>query len=272
LARAVFKKYKALQPDKVINQFSARKNAIDTIYTAIEDNIQSADVTDIMRKIQSVVDKSIENMVAEPSHNDNKLIDLSGLNFELLEQYFLKTKNKNAAVQSLKDKIEKQLKQMVERNPLTVDYYKRYQEIIDEYNRGKDEVVVKETFRKLIELVNSYSAEEADTKREGLTDEQKAIFDILRYGKNLEEKEKNEIKKISVELLDELKKEKLKVEMWADKSVTAAAVFNTVSKTLFEALPYPTYQTDEVDLKTNLIYSHLKQQYFGGGISIYGQY
>ena len=210
LARAVFKKYKALQPDKVINQFSARKNAIDTIYTAIEDNIQSADVTDIMRKIQSVVDKSIENMVAEPSHNDNKLIDLSGLNFELLEQYFLKTKNKNAAVQSLKDKIEKQLKQMVERNPLTVDYYKRYQEIIDEYNRGKDEVVVKETFRKLIELVNSYSAEEADTKREGLTDEQKAIFDILRYGKNLEEKEKNEIKKISVELLDELKKEKLK--------------------------------------------------------------
>lgn len=272
LARAVFKKYKALQPDKVINQFSARKNAIDTIYTAIEDNIQSADVTDIMRKIQSVVDKSIENMVAEPSHNDNKLIDLSGLNFELLEQYFLKTKNKNAAVQSLKDKIEKQLKQMVERNPLTVDYYKRYQEIIDEYNRGKDEVVVKETFRKLIELVNSYSAEEADTKREGLTDEQKAIFDILRYGKNLEEKEKNEIKKISVELLDELKKEKLKVEMWADKSVTAAAVFNTVSKTLFEALPYPTYQTDDVDLKTNIIYSHLKQQYFGGGISIYGQY
>jgi type I restriction enzyme R subunit len=57
-----------------------------------------------------------------------------------LEQYFLKTKNKNAAVQSLKDKIEKQLKQMVERNPLTVDYYKRYQEIIEEYNRGKDEV------------------------------------------------------------------------------------------------------------------------------------
>ena len=272
LAREVFKKYKALQPHKVLNQYAPRKNAIDVIYTAIEDNIQSADVTDIMRKIQSVVDKSIENMVAEPSHNDNKLIDLSGLNFELLEQYFLKTKNKNAAVQSLKDKIEKQLKQMVERNPLTVDYYKRYQEIIDEYNRGKDEVVVKETFRKLIELVNSYSEEEADTKREGLTDEQKAIFDILRYGKNLEEKEKNEIKKISVELLDELKKEKLKVEMWADKSVTAAAVFNTVSKTLFEALPYPTYQTDDVDLKTNLIYSHLKQQYFGGGISIYGQY
>ncbi|HRO09682.1 MAG TPA: type I restriction endonuclease subunit R [Saprospiraceae bacterium] len=278
LAREVFKKYKALQPDKVLNQYATRKNAIDVIYTAIEDNIESADVADIMRKIQNVVDESIENMVAEPLPSPagrgagGEGIDLSGLDFDLLEQYFLKTKNKNAAVQSLKDKVEKQLKRMVERNPLTVDYYKRYQEIIEEYNRGKDEVIIKETFRKLIELVNSYSEEEADTKREGLTDEQKAIFDILRHGKKLEEKEKNEIKKISIELLEELKQEKLKVEQWADKSVTAAAVFNTVSKTLFETLPYPTYQIDDIDLKTNLVYEHLKHQYFGGGMSIYGQY
>jgi type I restriction enzyme R subunit len=271
LAREVFKKYKALQPDKVLNEYAPRKNAIDVIYTAIEDNIESADVTDLMKKIQAVVDDSIENMVAEPSENP-KIIDLSGLNFELLEQYFQKTQHKNAAVQSLKDKIEKQLKRMVERNPLTVDYYKRYQEIIDEYNRGKDEVVIKETFRKLIELVNSYSAEEADTKREGLTDEQKAIFDILRHGKKLEEKDKNDIKQIAIEMLDELKREKLRVEQWADKSVTAAAVFNYVSKTLFEVLPYPAYQADDIDLKTNLVFGHLKQQYLGGGVSVYGGY
>lgn len=272
LAREVFTKYKALQPDKVLNQYAPRKNAIDVIYSAIEGNIEGADVADIMKKIQALVDESIENMVAEPSHNEEKIIDLSGLDFELLEKYFLKTKNKNTVVQSLKDKIEKHLKLMVDRNPLTVDYYKRYQEIIEEYNRGKDEVVIKETFRKLIELVNSYSEEEADTKREGLTDEQKAIFDILRQGKKLEEKEKNEIKKISIELLEELKKEKLRVDQWADKSVTAAAVFNYVNKTLFEVLPYPTYQTDDIDLKTNLVYEHLKHQYFGGGMSIYGQY
>ena len=272
LAREVFRKYKALQPDKILFKYAPRKNAIDVIYTAIEDNVESADVTYLMRKIQDVVDESIENMVAKHNQNEGKIIDLSGLDFDMLEKYFLKTENKNAAVQSLKDKVEKQLKRMVERNPMTVDFYKRHQEIIEEYNRGKDEVVIKETFRKLIELVNSYSEEEADTKREGLTDEQKAIFDILRYGKKLEEKEKNKIKKISIELLDELKQDKLKVEQWSAKSVTAAAVYNTVSKTLFETLPYPTYQTDDVDLKTNLVYEHLKQQYFGGGISIYGQY
>ncbi len=153
---------------------------------------------------------------------------------------------------------------MVERNPLTVDYYKHCQEIIDEYNRGKDELVIKETFRKLIELINSYSEEEADTKREGLTDEQKAIFDILRHGKKLVEEEKNEIKKISVELLEELKQEKLKVEQWVDKSVTAAAVFNPVSKTLFETLPYPTYQTNDIEyLRTVLAYAISSRFYLG---------
>jgi type I restriction enzyme R subunit len=109
LAREVFKKYKAMQPDKILNKYAPEKNAIDVIYTAIEDNIESADVADIMRKIQAVVDESIENMVTEPRQNEEKIIDLSGLDFDLLEQYFLKTKNKNAAVQSLKDKVEKQL-------------------------------------------------------------------------------------------------------------------------------------------------------------------
>lgn len=272
LGRDVFKKYKALQPDKILNQYSQRKNAIDVIYTAIEDNIESADVADIMRKIQNVVDESIENMVAETNNNEEKLIDLSGLNFELLEQYFLKTKNKNSAIQSLKNKVEKHLSRMAERNPLSVDYYKRYQEIIDEYNRGKDEAILQETFRKLLELVNSYSEEEADTRREGLTDEQKAIFDILRLGKNLESKEKKAIKQISITMLSELKKEKLKVEKWAEKSGTAAAVYNYVSKTLFDDLPWPTFNNDEIDLKTNLVYEHLKNQYFGCGISIYGLY
>jgi type I restriction enzyme, R subunit len=271
LAREVFKKFKALQPDKVLSDYAPKKNAIDAIYRAIEDNVESADVSEIMKKIQDVVDNSIDNLINEPGLQQEKIIDLSGLNFEILEKYFLKTPNKNATVQSLKDKIEQQLKRMVERNPLKVDYYTKYQEIIDDYNHGKDKHVIEETFRRLIELVNSYTAEEVETRREGLTDEQKAIFDILRKPE-LTTSDKKKIKEIAIELLEELKKDKLQVEQWSEKSTTAAAVFNVVSKTLFESLPYPTYQTDDVDLKTNLVFEHLKHQYYGGGVSIYGEY
>lgn len=272
LAREVFKKYKALQPNKVLNNYAPRKNAIDAIYTAIEDNVEGADVSEIMLKIQKVVDDSIVNMVQDPQATYHTRIDLSGLNFELLEKYFTSAKNKNTIVQSLKEKIERQLKRMVERNPMMVDYLSRYQEIIDDYNRGKDENVIKETFRKLIELINNYSEEEAEAKREGLNDEQKAIFDILRQGKTLSNAEKKEIKNISVQLLDELKKDKLNIELWWEKTETSAAVYKIVNDSLFQVLPYPTYEQTDIDLKTNLVFEHLKSQYHGGGRSVYGGY
>jgi type I restriction enzyme R subunit len=78
---------------------------------------------------------------------------------------------------------------------------------------------------------------------------------------------------ILVEVLcDNLVCAQLKVAQWSDKSVTAAAVFNTISKTLFETLPYPTYQNDDIDLKTNLVFEHFKNQYAGGGMGVYGGY
>ncbi len=51
-------------------EYLGLKNPIDVLYTAIENNVESADVSDIMKKIQIVVDDSIDNMLAEPSHND----------------------------------------------------------------------------------------------------------------------------------------------------------------------------------------------------------
>lgn len=271
LAREVFKKYKALMPDKILVEYAPRKNAIDVIYMAIENNVESADVSEIMNKIQKVVDESIENMVKESPNEAGKLIDLSGLNFKLLEKYFLKQPHKNAAVQSLKDRIEKKLNRMVEQNPLRVDFYERYQRIIDEYNQGKDSVRIEEIFKQLIEFVNSLSEEEARVKREDLDEEQAAIFDILRKS-TLTEREKNKVKAIAVELLEELKREKLKIEQWSEKSVTAAAVFSTVDRTLFDQLPFPTYQNDDIEVRVKMIYDHLQLQYFGGGRSIYGPY
>jgi type I restriction enzyme R subunit len=226
LAREVFRKFKALQPDKILHHYSPRKNAINVIYTAIEDNIESADVSEIMKKIQDIVDDSIESKAAEPIKDQGVVIDLSGINFDLLEQHFLKSQNKNTMVQSLKNRIDIQLQNMVARNPQRVDFYQRYQEIIDEYNRGKDAVTIENTFKSLIDFMASLTNEEADTKREGLTEEQKAIFDILKKP-ILSESEKKKIKEIAIELLDELKKEKLKVDQWSKKSTTAAAVFNS---------------------------------------------
>ncbi len=267
LAREVFKKYKALQPHKFLKEFASRKNAVDAIYAAIVEQFKNVDVADIMRKIQDVVDGSIVDIAAEGGQNTGNLIDLSGLDFQQLERYFLKMKNKQTTVQVLKDKVEKQLNRMLSANPMNIDFYQRYQEIIEAYNKGKDEATLNETFRKLIELVGSFSEREAEMRREGLNEEQKAVFDILRQGISLDEKEKNEIKKISIQLLNELKKEKLKVEMWSDKSETAASVYRFVNDTLFQSLPYPAYSENEIGIKTSMLFEHFKMQYPGGPIA-----
>jgi type I restriction enzyme R subunit len=47
---------------------------------------------------------------------------------------------------------------LLKRNPKRMDYYKRYQEIIADYNREKDRTTIEETFANLGELVQRYLA------------------------------------------------------------------------------------------------------------------
>ncbi len=64
---------------------------------------------------------------------------------------------------------------------------------------------------------------------------------------------------------------KTALNAYAPRKNAIDAIYSLVNKTLFEALPYPTYQTDDIDLKTNLVYQHLRQQYHGSGASVYGR-
>ncbi|MCB9293172.1 MAG: hypothetical protein H6559_08645 [Lewinellaceae bacterium] len=50
---------------------------------------------------------------------------------------------------------------MLDQNPTRIDYYERYQKIIEEYNQGKDTVTIEEIFRKLKEFVQDLTEEAA---------------------------------------------------------------------------------------------------------------
>ena len=49
---------------------------------------------------------------------------------------------------------------MLKENPSRVDYYERYQTIIDEYNNEQDRANIEKTFMDLMNLVNSMNQEE----------------------------------------------------------------------------------------------------------------
>jgi type I restriction enzyme, R subunit len=263
LAREVFKRFKALLPDPSTTRFKARRDAINAIYAVIQENTYQADISAVMSRVQEIVDRSIATMdvTFDTPADYGVRVDLSSLDFEKIEKEFSKPERKNTTVQSLKTIVERKLNRMVEQNPTRIDFYERYQEIINEYNRGKDEVTIRETFDKIKGLINDLSEEEARATAEGLTEEQLAIFDLLRSDKELKDKQRHEVKEVARELLERLEQNELQVEHWVEKVQTAAAVRRAINDYLFEKLPYPYYNEDDIALQTDVVYEYVVAQY-----------
>lgn len=267
MAREVFKKHKAVMPEPIPSQLLSDRNAINKVYETLTDNETGADISAIMRRIQDVVDDSIKHLLAEPDQENGTIIDLSKLDFDLVRKMFGKSSSQKTEVQNLKQAIEEKLQQMIQQNPLRIDYYERYIEIIEEYNNGKDRATVENTFQELIKLVQSMSAEEQRVKREGLTEEQAAIFDLL-VKQDLSSQERKKVKEVAIELLARLKIDALSGEHWSEKSSTAATVKNLINMYLYQHLPDP-YSEKDIDVKSKVLFNHFKSSYFGGGASVY---
>lgn len=265
MARDVFRKYKALYPEDEIKPFIKQFNAIEAIYDALNQKVKTADITEIILQLQEVVNDSVFiNEVTEPEPD---YIDLSNLDFDKLKAAFKKINRKNTVVFDLQEAIEKKLKQMIKENPLRLEFYDKYKEIIEEYNNGKDINATKKAFDDLTDFLNSLSKEDSRAMREGLDEETLAIFDLLNK-ETLNDKERDEVKKVSKQTLETLKAEKLKVERWRESTQLRAQVKTTIYDTLLW-LPQEPYSENEVDEKTNVIYQHIFTNYYGGGKSVY---
>ena len=116
---------------------------------------------------------------------------------EILRREFAKTKKKNLLITDLDELIQTRLDSMLKENPSRVDYYERYQTIIDEYNNEQDRANIEKTFMDLINLANSMNQEEKRYVREGFTsDEELSLYDML-FNENLSKEDINKIKKVA---------------------------------------------------------------------------
>ncbi|MEA3447419.1 MAG: type I restriction endonuclease subunit R [Bacteroidota bacterium] len=265
MARDVFRKYKALYPEEQIRPYIKQFNAIEAIYDQLNQNVKTADITEIMLQLQKVVNESV--LINEVAAPEPDYIDLSNLDFDKLKAAFQKINRKNTVVFDLQKAIEKKLKQMVKENPLRLEFYEKYKEIIEEYNNGKDINATQKAFNDLTDFLNRLSKEDNRAMREGLNEETLAIFDLLKK-ENLTEKERDEVKNVAKQTLENLKAEKLKIERWRESTQLRAQVKTAIYDVLLR-LPQEAYPETEVDEKTDLIYQHIFASYPGGGMSVY---
>src|SRR5262249_26268810 len=149
----------------------------------------------------------VRKLIAQPG--EVKLAQIHGESLgviltRLRDEFAHKVQRKHTALQDMRDVVEQKLQQMLARNPMQMDYYKKYQEIIADYNREKDRMTVEETFARLVELAHSLDAEQRRAAEEGLSEDEYVLFQML-FKDHISQADRNRLKQASQSLLASLR-------------------------------------------------------------------
>ena len=145
---------------------------------------------------------------------------------------------------------------MASRNPTRIDLLERLNDLIERYNSGSMDV--ERLFEELTAFTRTLDEEEKRHLKEGLDEDELAVFDILtRPDPRLSKAEELEVKKIARQMLAKLKREKFILD-WRLKENAKADVRETIRQE-FDLLP-PAYDervwTDKVERTYQFVFEH----------------
>jgi type I restriction enzyme R subunit len=261
MANIVKKLYKSILPDKRAKEFYEEALLIKILVQKIQSLQERADISELMNDIEKLLDDSIEAdsyIISDPLET----IDLSEVDFEKLRERF-KTQKKHALTEQLKGKINAKLKRMARLNPTRTDFIEKFEQMIEEYNAGR--INIEAFFEKLVAFSEELSAEDERHIKEELTEEELAVYDLMKKD-GLTKAEEGEVKKVAKELINKLKREKLVLD-WKKKQQTRAMVKIAIQDSLFDYLPQ--YSDKDCKRKAELIYRHVYDSYAESGMSVY---
>jgi len=267
MARAVSRVYRAILPDPMAGEIVADAVLISVLAQKIKALVDPVDISHVMAEVEQLLDRSVAP-VPYLIHDvpDANLFDLSQIDFEKLKEKF-NTGRKRTEAEKLRALLNQKLVQMARLNPTRSDFIERFELLIARYNAGS--MNIEAFFNELVHLTQDLSEEDRRAIREGLSEEELALFDILTKPEpELSEKEKAAVKKVCKELLQVLKAEKLVLD-WQNKAQARGAVETAIKTMLDRGLP-DAYDETLFDRKCAAMFHHFRSSYPGGGHSIYG--
>ncbi len=233
-----------LNREEVTPEIKANKDAIIAIFEMLQEQRRHVDTTDVMVAINEIINQHIA-LELKDGKDESKKFDLSQIDFNVLRAEFARVKHKNTLLRDLENLIEIKLAEMVFSNPNRIDYYKRYNEIIDEYNADKDRAAIEKTFEDLINLSKSMDDEMQRYVREQFdNDRQLAIYDLL-FSDKLSASDIKEIKAMAKEMYNTIKEMIDSFDHWRDKEETKAQVETKIIDIFYEKAPDSIYPCHE---------------------------
>ena len=249
------------QPRPLVFIFQYLRGVIDSI-------IERKDNEEISLKIAELLDESIvadnQQITTKEYSAEYNLIqtgqiwDLSKINFEQLKTEFIHKPYKNIEITDLRSFIEDKLHKMIQQNTTRTDFAQRLQAIIDKYNAGGSST--DNYYEALINFTENLKAEAERHIREGLTEDELELFDLLKKDKMTAD-ETQKVKLAAQSLLNRLTTEqpKILIQDWYKDMQSQSKVKFTVETILDQNLP-DSYDRVLFKLKCDtvfdLIYDH----------------
>lgn len=229
---------KYVSPEELTEEQQGAKMAILAIYRNIQGQKKHADTTEVMKAVHDIINDNVQ-MDTPSVYETATKFDISRIDFSLLQKEFQKVKRKHLLLKDLREYVQHKLTVMLKANPSPqrMDFYQRYEEIIQAYNEEKDKAAIEKLFQELVELTESLSIEEKRFQREGFdNDEQLAVYDLITKA-DLTKQDIADIKKLSKEVLEDVKKKITTLDHWKDKEETKEVIRMTIRDRLWNELP-----------------------------------
>ena len=225
------------QPRKLVFVFQYLREVLDAI-------IARQDVEAVSLKISALLDESV--VTADKNIGDKKpeyqivqtgkTWNLSKLDFEKLKTEFERAPYKNIEIADLRAFIEIKLAQMLERNITRIDFAERYQRIVERYNAGGSATDI--IYEEMLNFGRDLSEEDERHIREGLTETELELFDLMKKEK-MTKAEEQALKNAAHLLLKRLQEEKpvVLVQDWHKDQQSQVRVKTAIETVLDKTIP-----------------------------------
>lgn len=209
---------------------------------------------ELEKEINKLLDESVKlNKNKIPS---KKILDLSKLKLEKLQEYFDKIENKAVEAKKLENQLRVLIDELMKVNQMRVKFLENLENAIRNYNLGT--LDVENLLVRLVEISKDLSEQEIRSEELGLNQQELAIYDLLsKPNLNSEEIEtlKNASKKILNNILEKI------TPQWKNTEQLKSEIKVIVRNDIYTLLPKSSYSDDECRDRSYKVFNHILEHY-----------
>ncbi|MBY5541119.1 type I restriction endonuclease subunit R [Rhizobium leguminosarum] len=260
LTASVTKAYKALLPDERAAPYLKPVAVFHTLSDAVKAKLGPADISAISARIAELLDEKLEGVailtpIVEGDTAEGR-VDLSGIDFDKLADLFAASPKVTA--EKLREGAEKRARDLAAVNPTRQHLVEKLEKLVADYNSGS--VDAEHFFEALKTFVGEMDEEEQRAARMGLSEDEKAIFDLLTTPEpKLTKPEEQEVKRVAQSLLEKLHDLTNAID-WVRGQETRGAVWTAIRQRLNE-LPENPYPQALWDSKVEQVWDFVLRRY-----------